>query len=46
MSKIFDFIGLDYDNILIYKIVDVIDISKVKNKGEGKYICKGFIGEW
>lgn len=46
LSKIFDFIGLDYDNTLIHKIVDATDISKVKNKGEGKHTRKGSIGEW
>jgi len=46
LSKIFDFIGLDYDNTLINEIIDATDISKVKNKGEGKHICKGSIGEW
>ncbi|MGD1804425.1 sulfotransferase [Dapis sp. BLCC M126] len=46
LSKIFDFIGLDYDSTLIDKIIDTTDISKVKNKGEGKHIRQGSIGEW
>ena len=46
LSKIFNFIGLDYDQILIDEIIDATDISKVKNKGEGKHIRKGSIGEW
>ncbi|NEP86715.1 MAG: sulfotransferase [Okeania sp. SIO2C2] len=46
LSKIFDFIGLDYNQTLIDSIIDATDISKVKNKGEGKHIRKGSIGEW
>ncbi|MEB3342262.1 sulfotransferase [Okeania sp.] len=46
ISKIFDFIGLDYDETLIDEIIDATDISKVKNKGEGKHIRQGSIGEW
>ena len=46
LSKIFDFIGVDYDNSLINEIINATDISKVKNKGEGKHIRKGSIREW
>jgi len=46
LSKIFNFIGLDYDQTLIDEIIDATDISKVKNKGEGKHIRQGSIGEW
>lgn len=46
LSKIFDFIGLDYDQTIIDNIIDAQDISKVKNKGEGQHIRKGSIGEW
>ena len=46
LSKIFDFIGLDYEQALIDEIIDGTDISKVKNKGEGQHIRKGSIGEW
>ncbi|OZH51996.1 hypothetical protein AFK68_27205 [Hydrocoleum sp. CS-953] len=46
LSKIFDFIGLEYDQALVDSITDVNDINKVKNKGEGKLARKGSIGEW
>ena len=45
LGKIFDFIGVDYDNSLINEIINATDISKVKNKGEGKHIRKGSIEE-
>ncbi|NEP04439.1 MAG: hypothetical protein F6K34_06130 [Okeania sp. SIO4D6] len=46
LSKIFYFIGLDYDRALIDNIIDAKDISKVENKGEGKHIRQGSIREW
>ncbi|MDJ1181357.1 sulfotransferase [Roseofilum sp. BLCC_M91] len=46
LTKIFDFVGLDYDQAFVDKIIDRTDISKIKNKGEDQHVRKGSIGEW
>ncbi|WP_071518654.1 sulfotransferase [Geitlerinema sp. PCC 9228] len=46
LKEIFDFLEVAYDEAQVHHIVDTWDISKEKNKGEGKHIRQGKIGDW
>lgn len=46
LAKIFDFSNLKYDRQILQAIIEKNNINSIKNKGEGKQVNKGSIGEW
>ncbi len=46
LGKVFDFIGLSFDEFTIKSIVEALNINNIKEKGKGKLINKGIIGNW
>ena len=46
LEKLYEFAGLSFSGTQLDEIISKTDISQVKNKGEGKHVRKGAIGEW